>query len=79
MFERLEQGWRRFRVTPCPYRAAQEIERQNLGALANFLRDVLVPEIGDIGGKRCGFIGHGVASYAFEASLRAKRSNPEFK
>ena len=61
-FEHFQKRGRRFRVTPRPDRAAQEIQRQNLGALAHFARNILEFQIGDIAGKRCGFIGHGVAS-----------------
>src|SRR5581483_10798121 len=52
----------RFRFAPRADGAAEEIERQNLGALQDLRRDVLEFEIGDIAGERFGFMGHGVAS-----------------
>ena len=61
-FQHLEQRGRRFRVAPRPDRAAEEIERQHLGALQHFRRDVLEFQVGDIGGERCGFVGHRVSS-----------------
>ena len=58
-----EQRRRGFRIAPRPDRAAQEIERQHLGALQHFRRDVLEFQVGDVSGERCGFLGHGVASF----------------
>src|SRR6202012_2867561 len=57
-FERLEPRGRGIRIAPGPDRAAEEIERQRLGALAYRFWNVLEPEIGDIGGEHCGFVGH---------------------
>ena len=62
-FQHPEQRRRRFRIAPRPDRAAEEIERQHLGALQHLRRDVLEFQIGDIGGERCGFVGHRVSSY----------------
>ena len=56
--QRLEQRGRRFRITPRPDGAAEKIERQRLGALAYFFGDVFETKIGDISGKRCGFLCH---------------------
>ncbi len=61
-FQHLEQRGRGFRVAPRPDRAAEEIERQHLGALQHLARDILEFQVGDIGGKRCGFVGHRVSS-----------------
>ncbi|OIQ64476.1 hypothetical protein GALL_539720 [mine drainage metagenome] len=61
-FEHFQERRRGFRVTPRPDRAAEEIQRQRLGALAHLARDILEFQIGDIGGERCGFIGHFVSS-----------------
>ncbi len=63
--QHLQQRRRGFRVAPRPDGAAEEIQRQHLGAILDFGRDVLELQVRDIGGKRCGFMGHGVASLAF--------------
>src|SRR6185437_16138174 len=57
---------RRFRIAPGPDRAAEEIERQHLGALQYLRRDVVEFEIGDIACERFGFMRHGVASCVLE-------------
>ena len=51
------------RIAPRPDRAAEEIQRQHLGALQHLRRDVRKFQVGDIGCKRCGFVGHRVSSY----------------
>jgi hypothetical protein len=61
-FQHLQQRRGGFGVAPRPDRAAEEIQRQRLGAFQHLARDILEFQVGDIGGKRCGFIGHGVAS-----------------
>ena len=62
-FQHLQQRGRGFRIAPRPDRAAEEIERQHLGALQHLRRDVLEFQVGDIGGERCGFVGHRVSSF----------------
>ena len=61
-FEHLQKRRRRFRVAPRADRAAEKIERQNLGSLQHFPRDILEFQIGHIAGERFGFMGHGVSS-----------------
>ncbi len=61
-FEHLEQRGRGFRVAPRPDGAAEEIQRQHLGALQHLRRDIREFQVCNIGGKRCGFIGHRVSS-----------------
>ena len=73
-FQHLEQRRRGFRIAPRPDRAAEEIQRQHLGALQHLRRDVLEFQVGDIGCERCGFVGHGVASRLLFIAGRAKRS-----
>ena len=57
-FEHLEQRRRGFGVAPRPDGAAEKIQRQHLGARQHLVRDILEFQVGDIGGERCGFIGH---------------------
>ena len=57
-FQHLEQRGRGFRIAPRPDRAAEKIQRQRLGAFQHLQRDVREFQIGDIGGERCGFVGH---------------------
>ena len=80
-FQHLEQRRRGFRVAPRPDGAAEEIQRQHLGALQYFRRDILEFQLGDIGGERCGFIGHRVSSslaqgrradFVFQAAFRPR-------
>jgi len=61
-FEHFEQRRRRFGVTARADGAAEKIERQDLGALQHFVRNVFEFQVGDVGGERCGFIGHRVSS-----------------
>ncbi len=61
-FQHLEQRGRGFRIAPGADGAAEKIQRQRLGALPHLVRDILEFQVGDIGGERCGFVGHGVAS-----------------
>ena len=76
-FEHLQKRWRRFRVAPRADRAAEKIERQDLGALQHFPRDVLEFQFGDIAGERFGFMGHGVSSKSL--SRRVGGLIPGFK
>ena len=62
-FQHLQQRGGGFRIAPRPDRAAEEIERQHLGALQYLRRNILEFQIGDIGGERCGFVGHHVSSF----------------
>ena len=62
-FQHLKQRGGGFRVAPRPDRAAEEIQRQHLGALQHLRRDILEFQVGDIGCERCGFVGHRVSSY----------------
>jgi hypothetical protein len=81
--ERLEHFQKRrrgFRVAPCPNRAAEKIQRQDLGALQHFPRDILEFQVCDVGGQRCGFISHGVVSRiivcdGFGTALAARRQH----
>ena len=61
-FQHLHQRGRRFRVAARTDGAAEEVERQHLGALQHLRRDVLEFQVGDIAGEGFGFVGHGVAS-----------------
>src|SRR5580692_5290497 len=56
--QRLEQRGRGLRIAPRPDRAAEKIEGQGLGALAYLFGNIVEAEVGDIGGKRCGFLCH---------------------
>jgi len=62
-FQHLQQRGGGFRVAPRPDRAAEEIQRQHLGAFQDLRRDVREFQVGDIGCERCGFVGHRVSSY----------------
>src|SRR5579872_1381677 len=64
-----EQRGGRFRLAPGADGTAEEVERQDLGALQYFRRNVLEFQVGDIACERFGFMRHGVASYALP-SLR---------
>src|SRR5215470_16270520 len=61
-FQHLEQRRRRFRLAARADGAAEEVERQHLGALQYLRRDVCKFQVGDISGERCGFVGHRVSS-----------------
>jgi len=55
-----EQRGRRFRLAPCPHRAAEKIQRQVFGSFQHLARNRVIGEVGDIGGELCGFVGHGL-------------------
>ncbi|GCC48844.1 hypothetical protein chiPu_0033087, partial [Chiloscyllium punctatum] len=61
-FQHLHQRGRRFRIATGADGAAEEIQRQDLGALQHLRRDVGKFQVGDIGGERCGFVSHRVSS-----------------
>ena len=62
-FQHPKQRGGGFRIAPRPDRAAEEIQRQHLGALQYLRRNILEFQVGDIGGERCGFVGHRVPSF----------------
>src|SRR6266700_6969600 len=74
--QHLEQGRRGFRIAPGADRAAEKVERQRLGARAHLRRDIFEFQVGDIGGERCGFIGHCVSLLL---PRRVGGLNPSFK
>ena len=71
-FQHFQQRRCRFRIAPRPYRTAEEIQRQHLGALQDLRRDIGKFQVGDIGGERCGFVGHRVSSIIAEQGRRAE-------
>src|SRR5215213_6795730 len=58
-------------ASPRPDSAAEKIQRQHLGARQHLLGDVLEFQVDDVSGERCGFIGHGVASFVLARSRSA--------
>src|SRR3954454_20004143 len=63
-FEHFQQRRRGFGVAPGANRAAEEIQRQHLGALQHLMRDFVEAQVMNVSGERCGFVGHAVSSVA---------------
>ena len=61
--QHLQDRGGRFRLAAGPDGAAEEIQRQHLGAIQHFRRNILVFQVDDIGGERCGFVSHRVSSF----------------
>ena len=61
--QHLQQRRGRFRLAAGPDGAAEEIQRQHFGAIEHLCRNIPEFQVGDIGGERCGFVGHRVSSF----------------
>src|SRR5262249_12073361 len=76
--QHLQQRGRRLRLVAGADGAAEEVERQHLGALQHFRWNVRKFQVGDITGKGRGFVGHRVSSfwpagYAGRPALSSRR------
>ncbi|MGY3107283.1 hypothetical protein ACVWW7_003910 [Bradyrhizobium sp. LM6.9] len=61
--QHLQDRGGRFRFAAGPDRAAEEVQRQQFCPIQHFRRNIPVFQAGDIGGERCGFVGHRVSSF----------------